>query len=64
MSYSLDPKREMLYMVIDRTDEIGMEGVYAGSYNDCQAFLYEQSQYCSIGMEIILNPHYNTKGNK
>ena len=59
--YSLDINREMPYMVIDRTDEVGMEGVYAGSYDDCQAFLYEQSQYCSIGMEIVLNPYYIKK---
>jgi hypothetical protein len=56
--YSLNPNREMPYMVIDRTDEVGMDGVYAGSYDDCQEFLYEQSQHCSIGMEIIPNPYY------
>lgn len=41
IKYSLDPKREMPYMVIDHTTEAGMEGVYAGTYEDCQAFLQE-----------------------
>ena len=59
--YSLDPNREMPYMVIDISTPEGMEGVYAGSYEDCQAFLYEQSQCCSYGMDIVLNPYYTKK---
>lgn len=59
--YSLDPNREMPYMVIDRFDEVGMEGVYAGTYEDCQAFLCEQSQFCGYGMEIVPNPYYTKK---
>jgi len=35
MSYSLDPQRKCPYMVVDYSNEAGMEGVYAGSYDDC-----------------------------
>ena len=59
MSYSLDPNREMPYMVIDRFDEVGMEGVYAGTYDDCQMYMAEQGKHSSlIGMDIVPNPHY------
>lgn len=60
--YSLDPNRELTHKVIDRTDEVGMEGIYAGSYEDCQAYLEEQLQYCSgYGLDIIPNPYYKRK---
>lgn len=59
MSYSLDPKREMSWLVIDRTSIAGMEGVYAGSYEDCEMYMAEQAKYCScIGMDIVRNPYY------
>ena len=47
MSYSLDPKRKTPWMVIDMTTEEGMEGVYAGTYDDCQQYIAEQSECCS-----------------
>ena len=59
MSYSLDPKRKMSWMVIDITTEYGMEGIYAGSYEDCEMYMAEQAKYCScIGMDIVRNPYY------
>lgn len=59
MSYSLDPKREMSYIVIDNFDEVGMEGVYAGTYEDCEMYMAEQAKHCScIGMDIVPNPYY------
>ena len=58
-SYSLDPKRKMNWMVIDRTTEYGMEGVYAGTYEDYEMYMAEQSKCCScIGMDIVPNPYY------
>ena len=60
MSYSLDPNRKMPWMVIDRFDEAGMEGVYAGTYKDCEMYMAEQSKHSScIGMDIVPNPYYN-----
>ena len=53
----------MPWMVVDMSTPEGMEGVYAGTYEDCQAFLYEQSQYCSFGMEIVPNPYYQKRNN-
>lgn len=44
-------------MVIDMTTEEGMEGVYAGTYDDCLQYIAEQSE-CCIGMDIIPNPYY------
>ena len=62
VKYSLDPNREMPYMVIDRYDEVGMEGVYAGSYDDCQIYMAGQAKVSScIGMEIVPNPHYQRR---
>ena len=62
MSYSLDPKRPMPYMVIDRTSAVGMEGIYAGSLEDCENYLSEQSKHCMcIGMDIVPNPYYVKK---
>lgn len=59
MNYSLDPKREMSYIVIDNFDEVGMEGIYAGTYEDCEMYMAEQAKYSScIGMDIIPNPNY------
>jgi hypothetical protein len=59
MSYSLDPKREMSWLVIDRTSMAGMEGVYAGSYEDCEAYLSEATEFGgAFGMDIIPNPYY------
>lgn len=45
--YSLDPNRETPYQVVDYTDEVGREGIYAGSLEDCQEFLTEQASVCS-----------------
>lgn len=54
--YSLDPNRPTPYVVVDHFDEIGEEGVYAGSYDDCQAFIAEQSDSGIMGMyEIVHN---------
>ena len=59
MSYSLDPKRKTPWMVIDMSTEAGEEGVYAGSYEDCEMYMAEQAKYSScIGMNIIPNPYY------
>ena len=59
MNYSLDPKREMSHIVIDNFDEVGMEGVYAGTYEDCEMYMAEQAKHSScIGMDIIPNPNY------
>lgn len=61
MSYSLDPKREMSWMVVDDFDEVGREGIYAGTYEDCQMYMEE---CCScIGMNIVPNPYWS-KSNK
>ena len=58
-SYSLDPKRKTPWMVIDMTTPEGMEGVYAGTYEDCEMYMAEQAKYCScIGMDIVRNPYY------
>ena len=46
MGYSLDPNRPTPFKVIDNFDECGREGVYAGTYEDCQAFIAKQSD-CS-----------------
>lgn len=56
--YSLDPNRETPYKVVDYTDEIGREGIYAGSWEDCQEFLAEQASYGALGLDIVPNPHY------
>lgn len=59
MSYSLDPKRKTPWMVVDITTPEGMEGIYAGSYDDCMAYLEEQSKHCSCyGMHIAPNPYF------
>ena len=59
MSYSLDPKRKTPWMVIDMTTPEGMEGVYAGSYEDCEMYMAEVAKYNScIGMDIVPNPYY------
>lgn len=59
MSYSLDPKRKCTHMVVDNFDEAGMEGVYAGSYNDCVSYLEEQGNHCTcLGMDIVPNPYF------
>ena len=58
-SYSLDPNRETPYKVVDYTDEVGIEGIYSGSYEDCQMFMADQAKVCScIGMDIVPNPYY------
>lgn len=44
-------------MVIDYSDETGMEGVYVGSYDDCVAYLEEQGNSC-FAMDIVLNPYF------
>ena len=57
--FSLDPNRETPYMVVDYTDEIGREGIYAGSLEDCQEFFTEQASVCScLGLDIVPNPYY------
>lgn len=53
-AYSLDLNREMPYLVIDLFDSIGKEGVYAGTYEDCQAFIEEQDDEFGL-YKIILN---------
>ena len=35
---NLDPNRPTTHVVIDNFDEIGREGVYTGSYEDCVEF--------------------------
>lgn len=58
-SYSLDPKRKTPWMVIDITTEYGMEGIYAGTYEDCEMYMAEQAKCSScIGMDIVPNPYY------
>ena len=57
--FSLDPNRETPYMVVDYTDEVSREGIYAGSLGDCQEFLTEQASVCScLGLDIVPNPYY------
>ena len=57
--YSLDPNRDMSWLVVDMYDEVGREGIYAGSYDDCQMFMVEHAKVCScIGMDIVPNPYY------
>ena len=58
-SYSLDPNRPTPFKVIDYIDECGREGVYSGSYEDCQNFISEQSDGCVAGLyDIVPNPYY------
>lgn len=41
------------------TNEVGREGIYAGSWEDCQEFITEQASVCScIGFDIVPNPYY------
>lgn len=62
MGYSLDLDRPTPYIVIDNFDDWGREGVYAGTYEDCQAFIAEQPDSDMLGMyDIIPNPHFNLK---
>ena len=62
MSYSLDPKRKLSHIVIDITTPEGMEGVYAGTYEDCEMYMAEQAKHSScVGMDIIPNPYYKQK---
>ena len=54
MSYSLDPKRKITHLVIDDTDEVGREGIYGGSYDDCVAYIQEMAKHSlCIGIKII-----------
>jgi hypothetical protein len=49
----------MPWMVIDYICEAGVEGVYAGTYEDCQMYMAELGKESSlIGMDIVPNPHY------
>lgn len=50
---NLDPNRITSHKVIDYTDEIGKEGVYIGSFEDCQEFISEQGD--TIGYDIVSN---------
>jgi len=52
--YSLDPNRPTPYVVIDNFDECGRQGVYAGSYEDCEEFIAEQGDSFCIGMYDIV----------
>lgn len=46
-------------MVVDNFDEAGIEGVYAGSYDDCVSYLEEQGNHCMcLGMDIVSNPYF------
>ena len=59
MNYSLDPKRPTPYIVIDNFDDCGREGVYAGTYEDCQAFIAEQPDSCICNMyDIVPNIYF------
>lgn len=59
MSYSLDPNRKRPWIVVDMIDSEGMEGVYAGTYEDCEMYIAEQAKCGScFGMDIRPNPHY------
>jgi len=63
-NYSLDPDRPTPYIVIDNFDDYGKQGVYAGTQEDCEAFIAEQSDCTIIGMyDIIPNPHYKNNTN-
>lgn len=56
MNYSLNPKRKITHLVIDDTDEVGREGIYGGSYDDCIAYVSEMAKHSlSIGIKIIPN---------
>lgn len=54
MSYNLNPNRPIPYKVIDNFDNICGEGVYAGSYEDCQNFIAEQPDADICGMYNII----------
>ena len=54
MSYSLDPNRATPFTVIDMFDEVGMAGVYAGSYEDCENFIASQADSWCVGMYQII----------
>ena len=54
MNYSLDKNRPTPYVVVDNFDEAGRCGVYAGTYEDCEAFVAEQGDCCIIGMYDIV----------
>ena len=47
-AYSLDLDRPTPYVVIDEFDDIGREGCYAGSYEDCEAFIAEQDDIMNM----------------
>ena len=48
---NLNKNRKVTHKVIDHLDSIGMEGVYEGSFEDCQEFVSEQEM--GFGLEII-----------
>lgn len=57
--YSLDPNRDRSWLVVDMYDEVGREGIYSGTYEDCQIYMAEYAKHCScIGMDIVPNPYY------
>ena len=53
-NYKLDLDRPRPYVVIDNFDEYGRNGVYSGSYEDCQAFVAAQEDSDIIGMYDIV----------
>ena len=56
MNYNLDSNRLTPFKVIDNFDEWGREGVYSGSYEDCQNFIASQEDsFCSGMYDIIPN---------
>ena len=56
---NLDSNRIRTHKVIDYFDEVGREGVYSGSYDDCAEFIAEQSDnFCKGMYDIIPNPSY------
>ena len=58
-SYSLDINRDRSWMVVDMYDEVGREGIYSGTYEDCQIYMAEYAKFNScIGMDIVPNPYY------
>ena len=55
MSYSLEPNRPTPCVVIDIFDKVGKEGVYAGTQEDCEAFIAENSDGGFGGYKIVPN---------
>lgn len=59
-NYSLDPNRPTPYVVVDNTTASGREGVYAGPYEDCVAFMHEQPDSWVVGLYDVV-PNWKFK---